>query len=192
MQLTLKPKSVICLLLATGVSVSACGSSGHKWDEEVQLSDRQVIVVERETLVERGGDEWASNRSGKKPREYRIRFAVPSASGQTIEWRSTKKTPREWPEKPLILDVEAGQAIVFASVYMSAGCEVYLKYRYQDGKWVEELLPEEFEQRPTNLLIRDGMNMPKFVALPEKRKWNAEPNYRRSLKYVGPRRKICG
>ena len=32
-----------------------------KWQEEVKLSDGRIIVVERQTLTERGGDEWASN-----------------------------------------------------------------------------------------------------------------------------------
>lgn len=188
----LKFKSSIWLVLGIGVSVSACGSSSHKWGEEVQLSNSRIIVIERETVVERGGGEWASNRSGTKPREYRIRFAMPDRAGQTIEWKSIKKSPRGWPEKALVLDVEAGQPIVVASVYISDGCEIYLKYRYQDGTWVEQALLEEFEQRPTNLLIRDGTNMPKFVTLPEKRKGNAEPNYRRALRNVGPRRKVCG
>jgi len=43
----------------------------EKWKEEVQLSDGPVIVVERETVMERGGDEWAINRSGTKP-EFKL------------------------------------------------------------------------------------------------------------------------
>ena len=91
-----------------------------------------------------------------------------------------------------MLDVESGQTIIYASVYISDACEVYLKYRHQDGVWIEEALPETFERRPTNLLIRAGINMPKFVTLQEKRQANREPNYRPSLRNVGPRRKVCG
>ncbi|NVN90381.1 MAG: hypothetical protein HXX11_07220 [Desulfuromonadales bacterium] len=98
----------------------------EKWKEEVPLSNGRVIVVERETLREGGGGEWASNRSGTKPKEYRIRFAHPDGSGKMIEWRSTKKSPRTYPEFPLILDLESGQPIVFAIVAISAHrCEVY-------------------------------------------------------------------
>lgn len=182
----------ICLLLAIGVSLNAYGSSTEKWGEEVQLSDGRTIVVEREIILERGGDEWAHNRSGKKPREYRIRFPAPDGAGQTIEWKSIKKTPNGWPENALVLDVESGQAIVYASVYITDGCEVYLKYRYQDGVWIEDPLPEKFGQRATNLLIRAGVNMPKFVTLQEKRLANKEPNYRPSIRNVGPRRQVCG
>lgn len=185
-------RSPIWLLLAIGVSLNACGSSIEKWGEEVQLSDGRTIVVEREIILERGGDEWAHNRSGKKPREYRIRLAAPDGAGQTIEWKSIKKTPNGWPENALVFDVESGQAIVYASVYITDGCEIYLKYRYQNGVWMEEALPDEFEQRPTNLLIRAGINMPKFVTLQEKRQGNKEPNYRPALRKVGPRRMVCG
>ena len=61
-----------------GISMSAeAGLFGlfggsNKWKEEVQLSDGRIITVERELLSEAGGDEWASNRSGSKPKEYRI------------------------------------------------------------------------------------------------------------------------
>lgn len=60
------------LILMVGISVSACGLGTEKWKEELQLSDGRVIVIERETLRESGGDEWASNPSGTKPNEYFI------------------------------------------------------------------------------------------------------------------------
>lgn len=188
----LKFKPASWLTLAMGVSVSACGSSGHGWSEEVQLNSGKVIVVERKTILESGGGEWASNRSGKKPREYQIRFAAPDETMQTIEWRSSKKSPRGWPEKPLVFDVEAGRPIVVASVHVIDGCEVYMKYIFQNGAWTELALPEQFERRQTNLLIRDGINMPEVVTLQEKLKDNAGLSYRPALKYVGPRRKVCG
>lgn len=75
-------RSPIWLLLVIGVSLNACGSSIEKWGEEVQLSDGKTIVIEREIILESGGGEWAHNRSGKKPREYRIRFAAPDGAGQ--------------------------------------------------------------------------------------------------------------
>lgn len=190
-KLKLKLKSAIWLVLAIGVSTNACGSRDQKWGEEVRLSDGRIIVVERETIMEPGGDEWAHNRAGVKPREYRIRFPAPDGSTQTIEWKSIKKSPRTWPEHPLILDVESGQPIVFSSASISDGCEVYLKYRYQNGAWVEQALPEQFQQRATNLLIRNGIGMPQFVNLQEKREGNAEPSYRRALRHVGPSRKVC-
>lgn len=78
--------STIGLILTLGVSVSACGGS-ESWKEQVQLSDGRVIVVDRELIREAGGDEWVANRSGSKPKEYRIRFVDPDGSGKMIEWR---------------------------------------------------------------------------------------------------------
>jgi hypothetical protein len=191
----LKVFGTIGLILTLGMSMNACGSGSEKWKVEVQLSDGRVIVVERELLSERGGDEWAFNRSGTKPKEYLIRFNNPDAPSQIVEWRSTKKDSQTWPEIALILDTEGGHPIVFSLVAISLGCEVYSKYLYGNGFWIEETLPEKFEQRPTNLFLRLGTDMPRFVNLELKRKINAGEDgrsYRRALRQVGPARKVCG
>lgn len=191
-QLWLKQIVKFGMLVMMGVSMSACGSGSEKWKEEVQLSDGRIIVIARETIHERGGDEWASNRSGSKPKERRIRFAHPDRAEQMIEWHSTKLDSQTWPEKPLILDVAAEQPIVYSLVSISSGCEIYSKYVYRSDAWVEEPLPEKFELRITNLFIRDGVDMPSFVNIETKRNANSSFDYRRSLKQVGPTRKVCG
>jgi hypothetical protein len=176
-------------LLILCANLSAC--SGHpRWQEEVQLSDGRVIVVEREILTGLGGDEWALNRSGSKPKEYRIRFEHPSGMGKTIEWRSTKISPQTWPEIPLILDVEAGQHIVYSSVFILGGCQTYSKYIYQGGAWVEEKLPPQFEMRATNLLIFSSRNRQSFFDLEAKRKNNSEVTLQ-DYKQVGPKHPYC-
>jgi hypothetical protein len=180
------------LILMTGISMVACGAGSEKWKEEVQLSDGRIIVIEREQINESGGDEWALNRSGGKPKEYRIRFEYPERSGRQTEWRSTKKSPRTWPEIPLILDVQDAKPIIFSLVAISAGCEVYSRYVYHNGMWIEEHLPEQFEQRSTNLLFGTQKNMPSFLNLAEKAKRNSDSGYRQSLKQVGPNLKVCG
>lgn len=180
------------LLLVIGVSMGACGSNSQIWKEEVQLSDGRIIAIDRETVHERGGDEWASNRGGTKPKEYRIRFTQPEGSGQMIEWHSSKESPQTWPEIPLVFDVESGQPTVFSLLAISPGCEIYSKYVYRNGAWTEESLTELFEKRPTNLFFGDGNNMPTFVNLEEKRKRNSGSGYRQALKQVGPTRKVCG
>lgn len=181
----------IVLTLVLGVGVSACGADSQSWKEEVQLSDGKVIVIERETIHSRGGGEWASNSSGSKPEERKIRFSSLDGAGKKAEWRSTKKSPQTWPEKPLVLDIEAGQLIVIAILSTSSACEIYSKYVHRNGVWVEEALPEKFEQRTTNLMIRDGTDMPKFIDLKTKYKENSTSGYRGSLKRVGPSRRVC-
>jgi hypothetical protein len=185
------PFAKLGLLLILCASMSAC-SGDQKWKEEVQLSDGRIIVVEREMLTALGGGEWATNRSGIKPKEYRFRFEYPNGSGKIIEWHSTKIDSQTWPEVPLILAMESGQPVVFAIIGISSACEVYSKYVYRNGAWVEEVLPEKFEKQLTNLFLKVGVDMPSFVNLETKRKINSSVDYRRSLKQVGPTLKICG
>jgi len=176
------------LILMMGVSMGAC-SGDQKWKEEVQLSDGRVIVVERELLTELGGDEWALNRSGSKPKKYQLRFEYPEGSGTVVEWHSIKRM-RTWPEKPLVLDMENGMPVVFSDFFNSAGCHIYIKYIYQAGSWIEEPLPPQFEKRATNLLIFSSRNRHSFFDLEAKRKNNSEVTLQ-DYKQVGPKHPYC-
>ena len=181
------------VLLVMGASMSASGGlfgGSENWKEEVELRDGRIIVVEREQINESGGDEWALNRSGTKPKEYRIRFANPDGTGKMIEWRSTKRDDGMWPETPLLLDVYSGQPTMFSLVAVSICCEVYSKYVYRNGTWIEEQLPEQFEQQATNLFFGNRRKMPTFLNLTEKAKRNSGSGYRQALKQVGPNRKV--
>lgn len=188
----LKAFKTIGLALILGVSLTACGAGNIEWKEEVQLSDGNVIVVERAAIYEAGGDEWASNRSGSKINEYRIRFEYPTGSGKLVEWHSTKKDMQTYPEVPLVIDMVSSQPTIYTLIAISAGCEVYSKYVYQSGKWKEEILPKKFEQHTTNLLFGSKRDLPQFLNLQEKYKRNNGPGYRKAVKYVGPDIKICG
>lgn len=178
------------------ISMSACagifGSDGESWKEEVKLSDGRVIVIERETIREAGGDEWASNRGGTKPKEYKLWFADPDGSGKMIEWRSAKVSPKTWPEVPLVFDLISNKPTVFSLVAISVGCEVYSKYVYKNNEWIEESLPESFDSHETNLLFGSKRDIPALVTLGEKRNRNDGAGYGRELKQVGPVRKVCG
>ena len=166
----LKTFKTIGLALILGASLTACGAGSEKWKEEVQLSDGKVIVVERELIREGGGDEWANNSSLSKPKEYRIQFTYPNDSKKMIEWHSIKKSPQTWPEMPLVLDVLQGKLVVFSTVYKAGGvCQIYSKYAYQNGVWVEEKLSPTFEQRTTNLFVTgNGDAIKSFVDLKTK------------------------
>jgi hypothetical protein len=177
-------------VVAISLSLCSCGPTCQQWREEVQFSDGPIIVIERQSILESGGDEWVLNRAGVKLKEVRLRFAWPDASRQTVEWKSAPSVDT-WPEKPLILDIEAGQPVLFSLMPTGVACKLYLKYRYQHGGWKEQQLPDQFEQRPANLLIRDGIDMPKFVSLQDKRLANDSGSYRPSLRQVGPNRKVC-
>ena len=182
----------IGLGLILGVSLTACGAGSIKWKEEVQLSDGKIIVVERNAIYVAGGGEWASNSSGSKIDEYRIRFEYPAGLSRMVEWHSVKKSPRTYPEVPLVLNISDSQPIIFSLVAISNGCEVYSKYVYKNGAWVEESLPEQFEQHATNLLFGSQKDLPKLLKLEEKNKRNGDSRFRVALKQAGPNLKGCG
>jgi len=179
------------ILLMIGLSMTAC-SGPIKWKEEVQLSDGKVIVVDRESIYESGGDEWASNRSGVKIKAFHIRFPNPDGSGKMIEWKTTKVSPRRYPEVPLVFDIEEGKPTVFTLLSVSPTCGVYSKYVYQNGIWTEKKLPEQFEKHTTNLLFGSYKDAPNLINFQEKYKRNDQPGYRKALKQVGPSIKVCG
>lgn len=183
-------KAISLMILGGGMS-GCTGTSDISWKEEVQLSDSRIIVVERDAIYVGGGDEWASNRGGGKIDDERIRFTPPDGSRKIVEWRSTKKSPQTYPEVPLVFDLPAGQPTIFTLVAISNACEVYSKYVYQHGAWVEEPLPEQFGQQPTNLLFGSQRDLPKLVTLAEKNRRNSVPGYRQAVKQIGPNRKVC-
>lgn len=60
------------------------------------------------------------------------------------------------------------------------------------GAWVEESLPEQFEQHATNLLFGSQKDLPKLLKLVEKNKRNGDSRFREELKHAGPNLKVCG
>ena len=196
-RLCLKQFVTLGFLLLMGVSMNAeaglFGLGGNeKWKEEVQLSDGRIIVIEREQINEGGGDEWAFNRSGTKPKEFRIRFEYPDGSGKKVEWHSAKMDSFRWPEIPLVFQVESNRHTIYTLVAVSNACEIYSKYIYRNGVWVEEPLPDQFEPRLTNLFFGNRKGMPSLLDLAEKDKRNSGSGYRPALKQVGPNKKVCG
>lgn len=185
----MKHRLLVLLMIFVG-GMSACAKGPITWSEEVQLSDGRIILIERQAIYVGGGDEWASNRGGSKIDEERIRFASPDGSGKTIEWRSTKKDSQTYPEVPLVFDLPAGQPTVFTLIGISMACEIYSKYVYQKGAWVEEPLPERFNQLTTNLMFGSQRDLPKVVTLAERKQRN-DAGYRQALKQIGPTRKVC-
>jgi hypothetical protein len=183
-------RSILALAVAL---LAGCATEDKSviWQEEVRLSDGRVIVVNMETLRTLGGLELAHGGSGTRPKERRIKFVHPAGSGQTIEWRSKKTDSGQWPEQPLSLNIVGGNVVVLSVVGTSAACASYSKYVFREGAWIEEPLPEEFAALPTNLLLKSGPDMPKFVDLQAKISSNSDIRYLKRFRQVGPHRKVC-
>jgi len=190
--------SLFIIIISFGMTnINAMGFSvfggSDKWKEEVQLSDGRVIVIERMKTYESGGDEWASNRRGIKPKDQYIRFVHPKEPSKTIEWKSIKKSSGGYPEIPLNLDINSENLVLFTIVGVGTACEAYNKYIYQNGTWIEEKLPEKFEPLPRNLFVRVFDEMPEYINLQTKRELLEKNEFIRiPLRQVGPTRKICG
>lgn len=182
---------ILGLLLLLAATLLAGCARNVTWKEEVKLSDGRVIVVERETVRVPGGDDLAYGGSGSRPKERRIRIPNPDGSGKIIEWHSTKTDANYWPENPLVLDVVGDEVVVMSAVPVSPACDVYLKYAFRNGVWIEERLQEEFTSIKTNLLLMSGPDMPSFVDLENKASDIADIRYPRRLKQVGPHRTFC-
>lgn len=180
------------MLLLTCCSLALAGCSRTvTWQEEVQLSDGRIIVVERETLRDIGGPELALGGSGTSPKERRIRFEYPFESGQQVEWRSIKMSGLQWPEIPLILDIQVNVPYVI-TLNSGNGCLYYSKYIYRNEAWSEETLGEQIAPRKSNLLLKSGPQMAGFVNLFSKENENSDIRYDKSMRIVGPARSICG
>ncbi|UCV14029.1 hypothetical protein [Quatrionicoccus australiensis] len=178
----------VVLVISTCAVLSGC-MGDMQWSEDVVLADGKIITVSRRVLYERGGGEWASNRSGTKPRSQTI--GIPLATNKVIEWTTTKISPSTWPEIPLLIEIDGDRPVVYTLLAVSLACERYSKYVFHNGRWVEEALPNSFPIRPTNLLFGNRENLPSHVSVEEKKRRNGGV-YRRTLKQVGPSKLVCG
>lgn len=190
-----------------------------KWQEEVKFSTGEVIVVERETRFKGGGNPFQGAAD-----LMTMRFRNPLDAKEMIEWRTVRYGARNYappempfardvgpgkggphitgysPEIPLLLDMEKDMkrlVLITRSSGMSEGCDEYFRYRYKNGAWSDDMLPEVFETRPSNLLLgADEISTPAQITLDFKRKFEAD--YHRWTRYdirfqkVGPDRCLCG
>lgn len=178
----------------------ASGTKTVKWQEEVKLSTGEVIVVKRETRFKPSGGE-PFRGSGWAADVMTIRFYYPPDSKEVIEWRTVRYGAERHftPEYPLVLDVEQGtkSLVLITGAAGKGACDEYFRYRYENGQWKNDMLPETFEPRPSNLLLgADEINTPAQITLDFKRKFEAD--YHRWTRYdirfhkVGPDRCLCG
>jgi hypothetical protein len=190
-----------------------------EWQEEVKLSTGEVIVVERETRFKGGGDPFRGVAD-----LMTIRFRYPPNAKDVIEWRTVRYGDRSysspgmsfardvgpgkggphitgyWPEYPLLLDVEQDTkqlVLITNNSGTSEGCNEYFRYRYENGVWRDDILPETFKTWSPNLLLgADKISTPTPITLDFKRKFEAD-NHRwtrnpHRFRQIGPDRCLCG
>jgi hypothetical protein len=211
----------LAFLLSVVAFPAACAPGNKtkivKWQEEVKLSTGEVIVVERETRF-RPANSGRPKDSGWAAHMMTLRFRYPPDAKELIEWTTIRYGDRAysspgmsfardvgpgkggpnitgyWPEYPLLLDVEQETkrlVLITSSSGTSEGCDEYFRYRYENGAWRDDMLPETFEPRPSNL-FRDAekLTIPNYVNL----EMNRESGKRKNIRFrqVGPDRCLCG
>ncbi len=185
--------------LLTVVAFPAACAPGNKtkivkWQEEVKLSTGEVIVVERETRFKPSGGE-PFRGSGWAADVMTIRFHYPPDSKEVIEWRTVRYGAERHftPEYPLLLDVEKnmGKINLITLAAGFGGCNEYWRYRFENGAWHDDMLPETFETRPSNLFLdAEKLTTPNYVNLEMSRESGKRKNIR--FRQVGPDRCLCG
>jgi len=182
--------------LLTVVAFPAACAPGNKtkivkWQEEVKLSTGKVIVVERETRFKGGGDPFQGAAD-----IMTIRFHYPPDAKEVIEWRTVRHDAELHftPEYPLVLDVDPrrhGLYVITRAGGTTGACNEYWRYRYENGAWHDDMLPETFETRPSNLFLdAEKLTTPSYVNL----EMNRESGKRKNIRFrqIGPDRCLCG
>jgi hypothetical protein len=148
-QLWLKQIAKFGLLLALGVSMSACagflGFGGTSWQEEVLLHDGSKIIVSRS--ASRGG----RHEIGQQPpiKEQRLTFTLHSTH-EKVTWEDNFTEDVGGANfLPMALDIRDGVAYL---VVKPMGCLSYNKwgrpnppyviFKYQNKEWKRITLPE--------------------------------------------------
>lgn len=118
------------------------------WDEEVLLSNGQLLPVHREATY--GPDEWGRSGRGRL-KEQSTRFAH---NGKKVKWENDDKWPIHY--MPDILDVVANMPVLVMPVHRWGPCNKYdfpqeglVAFAYRNGAWSRIPLAE----LPTNLKV---------------------------------------
>jgi len=98
-----------------------------------------------------------------------------------------------YPERPLVLDVESETKSIFLITIAAgkSGCNEYYRYRYENGMWQDDMLPETFEPRHFNLFLDfEQDSVPNYVDRATVR-LSGESKIKR-YREIGPDRCLCG
>lgn len=186
---TTEVRSRLCgalLGLMCAAALAGC-TKPRTWQEEVALSTGQTIVITRKTEFESGGGEWASNPNLIKPSVNHLDVPYPAGSGKVASWRSAPEVHGNFPEDPLLLDMEGGKPVIIAAGTYGTGCPSYRRYLYTGSGWQQTAMPAEAIGRTSNLLFK---NTEGYVTLDMKRKMNKGP-YDSWRKQIEPGLKPC-
>ncbi len=140
--------SLLCCISLNAKAGLPFMSETVTWDEEVLLTNGQVLPVHREATY--GPDEWGRSGRGRL-KEQSIRF---SHNDKKVKWENDDKWPIHY--MPDILDVVGNMPILVMPVHRWGPCNKYdfpqeglVAFAYRNGEWSRIPLAE----LPTNLKV---------------------------------------
>jgi hypothetical protein len=182
---------LVCLILA------GCDKT-VAWQEELQLSTGETIMIDRAVILEPGSG--LPPYMGPSTKAYHIRFRYPAQTGSVIEWNLQRwnflKNHR-YEENPLVLDLSQDKVwFIYTTRTVGTHCIRYVRYQFQKGVWIETPLSDGFvDVRPTNLFLAGAKNVKDggIISLSEKKaQLRSSSNPASYKKQVGPQQITSG
>ncbi len=138
-------------------ALTACGKSSISWTEEVSISERGTVVVQRTAKTKAFGE--IGGPGGWENEGMTVEITYPYFKDKPPVW--------DFPFVPLLFDQDpkTKQWFMVATFYSCTSWYnlgrpklPYVEYRVQGGKWVAQPLSPELIGRPANMLttIRSG------------------------------------
>ena len=174
------------------------------WQEEVKLSTGEVIVIEHEGRMRQELSGPFASRDWMFDSDC-LRFRYPTGSKELIEWCTRRYSASSGftPELVRVLDVgpgDLGPYVITDNGGSKEGCEEYFRYRYENGVWRDDTLPEIFDPIRANMLAPSfaydffiyKRSPPKLLDLAYKDIYSRNERIRQRVRVVGPDRCQCG
>ena len=149
-----------CAVLS--MSVAAC-SRTISFEEEVEISPGEVIVIKREEKHKRASEAF---KPGWRFEKSILKLPIKGAP----DWVGEELRPML-----LLKNQEGSITLIGRAVF--GGCTRYREFLYKDGKWSGTAFEQQYFEKEANLLIAgdEVESSSKRILLLEKKKKNDEP-----------------
>jgi hypothetical protein len=180
-------QTVAVRLLLPILLISGCSPKVHSWAEEVQLENKDLLVVRR-TISFKEYQPWSGGGGGSDILDSTLEVITPKRSDNPARWSHP-------PLIPMVLDQDADshEWIVVATFYMcTAWYDLgrpklpYSQFRYRGGQWVQEPLSEKLIGRSGNLLVPNQADVERDHTLASKRQVMSDPTTSSVYKRIVP------
>ena len=159
---SVQPISRLLFCTALIISLTAC-SRTISFEEEVEISPGEVIVIKREEKHKRASEAF---KPGWRFEKSILKLPIKGAP----DWVGEELRPML-----LLKNQEGSITLIGRAVF--GGCTRYREFLYKDGKWSGTAFEQQYFEKEANLLIAgdEVESSSKRILLLEKKKKNNEP-----------------